>query len=283
MATSTYTGAVYGIGVYGTAVYDQSNVTIVPDGVLGDILLDGITIIADAQHVIVAPTELDINDDVGTVTIAADANTSVTGVQATGSVNSTLSFILGHTETVTGVQATGNTTAPTVVAKANVEPPSASVDGIIGDVVIAADSNYAVTGVEGTMQIGTITQKTVNRVPVAGVEATASAGSLTIVGNATLTVTGVFASGVEGFVNATAAAVAVVNGVSVTASVGTVQTAENARPTFTGVSGTARLGAITVVNTSFDYIAVREQYDRTRTVYIARRSSSNDRTVYIAA
>jgi hypothetical protein len=35
MPTSTRSGAIYGIGTYGSVYYDVSNVSIVPDGVQG--------------------------------------------------------------------------------------------------------------------------------------------------------------------------------------------------------------------------------------------------------
>jgi hypothetical protein len=40
---------------------------------------------------------------------------------------------------------------------------------------------------------------------------------------------------------------------------------------------------VSIITTSFDYNAVKEQYDRRRTVFVLRKSSSQDRVVYIPA
>lgn len=51
----------------------------------------------------------------------------------------------------------------------------------------------------------------------------------------------------------------------------------------TGVSCAGFIGAPIILATQFNYNAVREQYGRTRTVYVRRKTTSQDRTIYISA
>jgi hypothetical protein len=90
MATTTRSGAIYGIGVYAVSRYGKSNVTYVPDGVEGTATLNSnVVIIGKANHVVVS---LVATGAVGSVGVVGVAVTSVVGVSATGSVNSAVSF-----------------------------------------------------------------------------------------------------------------------------------------------------------------------------------------------
>jgi len=118
MATSTRSGAIYGIGIYGVDTYGTSNVSIVPDGVQAVCTTDsGLVITADANHVVVGIVGLGLVGSIGPDQIIGEANVPVVGVVATGAVGDNLTFSLGHREDVTGVEGVGDTSAPTVVAK----------------------------------------------------------------------------------------------------------------------------------------------------------------------
>lgn len=215
MTTTTRTGAIYGIGIYGVDTYGTSNVSIVPDGVQAVCTTDsGLIISGDANHVVVG----------------------IVGLGLVGSIGP---------------------------------------DQIIGE------ANVPVTGVEATAELGTASQRTVNRVPVTGIEATGAVGTVVIVAKAVTNITGVSAAGICGTVNAKAFSVFVVTGVQATGAVNDVTTAENARPTFDGVQAIGFVGTPTVTVTVFDYNAVKELYAPKRTVFVGRRTTSLDRTVVV--
>ena len=74
MATTTRSGAIYGIGIYGTSVYGVSNVAHVPDGVVSVATSDsGVVIEADANHVVVSLVSPAVIGSVGVVGIAVGA------------------------------------------------------------------------------------------------------------------------------------------------------------------------------------------------------------------
>jgi hypothetical protein len=282
MTTTTRTGAIYGIGVYGTSRYGVTGVILVPDGVQAVGTTDsGVNITADANHTVVSIVGLGLVGSIGPDQIIGDANVPVVGVLATGSVNANVTFKLDYKAVVASVQGTGNTSAPTVVAKAFTSVSGVSSDGVIGTATIVAKAVTLVTGVEGTAQLGTPTQKTVNRIPVAGVEATGEVGDLVLVAKAVTDITGVSATGICGTVDAKAYSLYIVTGVEATGAVNDVTIAENARPTFDGVEATGFVGTTTVTVTVFNYEAVRDLYAPQRTVYVDRRSTSQDRTVFV--
>lgn len=282
MATSTNTGAFYGIGVYGTSKYGSVGVIVVPDGVQAVCTTDsGLIITADANHVVVGIVGSGLVGSIGPDQVIGDANVPVVGVVATGAVGDNLTFSLGHREDVTGVEGVGNTSAPTVVAKARVEPSGVFGTGFIGTVSIDAEAVVLVTGVEATAELGITSLITVNRLPVTGLEATGAVGTVVIVAKAVTNVTGVSSVGICGTVNVTAASVFIVTGVQATGAANDVTIAENARPTFDGVQGTGVIGTAVITVTVFDYNAVRDLYAPYRTVFVGRRSSSKDRTVLV--
>lgn len=74
-----------------------------------------------------------------------------------------------------------------------------------------------------------------------------------------------------------------VDQVSGQGSIGTVNivTGEAAKPT--SVYGVIVAGVVTINTTLFDYNAVASGYNRPRTVYIPRQTTSKDRTVLVPA
>lgn len=185
-------------------------------------------------------------------------------------------------------------------------------DGIQGScttdsgIVIEADANHVVIGVTSAGavgQVGTIGKAVV--VPT-GVEVTGAIGTTSHVGDALVIPTGVEGTGAIGTVTVLAAAVTVLNvSVEGTLQVGTVNARANADVAVTGNEATGAIGSVTVfenelqipvgvaatlvlgapvvVNTSFDYEAVKNLYDRRRTVYVKPSLTNDARTVYVPA
>jgi hypothetical protein len=282
MATSTRSGAIYGIGRYGEVRYGVSNVAIIPDGSQASASTNsGLNIIGDANHTVISVSGVGLVAQLGPNAVSGEAVVLVTGTVGTASVNDNVSFKLDYKAVVDSVQGTGDVSVPTVVAKANVELSSESGVGLAGSPAVTADANTSVTGVSATAELGTPTQKTVNRIPVTGVTATGSVGTVTIVAKAVTDITGVSATGICGTVNAKAYSVYIVTGVQAASATNDVFVRNNARPTFTGVVGLTVVGTVAVTTTRFDYQAAREQYDRSRTVYVERKTGSKDRTVLV--
>jgi hypothetical protein len=101
-----------------------------------------------------------VNETEDGVTVEADANVSVTGLEATGAV--------GVDTTVSG---DSNVTIPTGL----------EATGGVGEVTVAANTNVAITtGVSASGAVGDPTINTENRVIVTGVSATASVGKVLV-------------------------------------------------------------------------------------------------------
>ena len=72
-----------------------------------------------------------------------------------------------------------------------------------------------------------------------------------------------------------------------TVSLGTVSTSavdagQDLDITFTGVKTTVALGIPNITTAQFDFEAVKDNYERTRTVYVHRLTTASDRTVKVA-
>ena len=72
-----------------------------------------------------------------------------------------------------------------------------------------------------------------------------------------------------------------------TVSLGTVLTSavdagQDLDITFTGVKTTVALGIPNITAAQFDFEAVKDNYERTRTVYVHRLTTASDRTVKVA-
>jgi len=70
-------------------------------------------------------------------------------------------------------------------------------------------------------------------------------------------------------------------GVSATAYIGVVSISDSARPTFDGITVYGYVGSVNVTTTSFDYEAVKNNYDTLRAVYVGGRTTAKDRTIVI--
>ena len=79
--------------------------------------------------------------------------------------------------------------------------------GELGSAVVTADSNYALgSGVEGTVNVGTVVAKVNITVPATGISATGSIGSVVVLENEVQIPTGVSATGNTGTVTVTTTA-----------------------------------------------------------------------------
>jgi hypothetical protein len=171
--------AIYGVGLYGSAIYGVVPVTVAISGVGSSATADtDINIYADANHAVVSVSAAVSQGSVGVVGVAihqvsgtqssvtagtssvtADAITSVTGVSAdiivdvTGEGWDVLSRVIVEvTETVVG---TGQAGQPSVIADATIIPPSAqSSVTVSADFVITADALHTTTSVFGTVATG---------------------------------------------------------------------------------------------------------------------------------
>lgn len=106
---------------------------------------------------------------------------------------------------------------------------------------------------------------------------------LVIEADANHVVIGVTSAGAVGQVGTIGRAVVVPTGVEATGAIGSVNVFENELQIPVGVAATLILGIPVVVNTSFDYEAVKDQYDKRRTVYVKPKITSDARIVYVPA
>jgi hypothetical protein len=216
MPSSIGSGAVYGVGVYGTSIYNVASVTVLVDGVQGSTVLnDTLQIQGDALHAIVSIFENETIAFVGSVVVKAGAKPIPTGVEATGSL------------------------------------------GAVSQVTI---NRITVTGVVGAAELGAISLETNAYLDVIGVEGIGAIGVPTVLCFANVSLSGVFAT-----ISANSALTILENEVVVPPSSPLIINA----------------GTVLVTTTAFNFNAVASQYDRNRTVYIHRRTTSKERTVIV--
>lgn len=202
----------------------------------------------------------------------------------TGSVYGTAVYgtnsygVFGVVITVDGVQGVA-TTDPDIIITADATHSITSVQGVVtnggvGDVL--AKANTVPTGVEATVSVGVITQRTVNRIPVTGISATSTIGTTDVIADSNTTVGSVSATTSVDSVVITASSGVPTTGVEATASPGTVTISDSAQPTFTGVSATGTAGDVTISETQnvFD-VANRSA------VRLARVPPAPPRIVYV--
>ena len=279
-------------------------------------ILTGVSVTGAANPVVINRTAI-----IGGVGATGSVNTVepkvteiLTGVSATGAVGT---FTIANTVTLTGVSATGaienvattgfeidisevlesvSATSAVGTVKVNVAEVLASVSatGSANDVVLKATSTIAIDGVSATGSVNTLEEKptevldsvsatiSVNfgQVNVAaiisGVSATGAVGTLEE--KPTEVLESVSATGIIG--NVGVGATAKIDGVTATISVGTFTISNTV--TLTGVVGTTAAGQTTETGVIFDFGAVRDLYDRDRTVYVPRRSTSQEREAEVA-
>lgn len=179
---------------------------------------------------------------------------------------------------LSGVAASSLCGSVSVVGTATALPSGLSATGEVGTANFYLSARYG-EGIYGISRYG-IAYRVVQPT---GVLATGSINSVDIKANATITVAGTTSTSFIGSVIIRAASQVPVTGVFSTGFIGTVSIRENARPTFDGVGATGFVGTTTVTVTVFNYEAVRDLYAPQRTVYVDRRSTSRDRTVFVSS
>jgi hypothetical protein len=154
--------------------------------------------------------------------------------------------------------------------------------GAVGDVVVAADANVDVIGVEAAAVLGQASQRTVNRVEVAGLEAVGAVGDVVVAADANTAVDGVTASALINNVVVRAASNVIIAGVVGNGVINDNVTFKlDCKFDVNGVVGVGIVGILSVTTTSFDYEAVKDLYDRKRTVYVERGTTSIERTAFV--
>ena len=95
-----------------------------------------------------------VNETEGGVIVEADANVSVTGLEATAAVGE-VTVAAGADVPVTGLEATGNVGSVTVDTQTFVDVTGVEAIAQVGAVTVEADANVFVTGVSATGEVGT--------------------------------------------------------------------------------------------------------------------------------
>jgi hypothetical protein len=183
-----------------------------------------------------------------------------------------------------GVQGSCTTDSGLVIeADANHVVIGVTSAGAVGQVGTIGRAVVIPAGVEATSNVGTTQQSAEAVVVPTGVEGTGATGTVTLVGIALVIAPSIEGTGIAGIVNARANADVAVTGNEATGAIGSVNVFENELQIPVGVSATLVLGTPVVVNLSFDYEAVKDQYDKRRTVYVKPRATSDTRIVYVPA
>jgi len=104
-----------------------------------------------------------------------------------------------------------------------------------------------------------------------GLESTSAVGSVAVTGAAVTPIVGVEAFSAVGNVVVSATAVTSISGVEATSFVGSVVVLENEVVSVVGFNLSSFSGSVSVVTTDFDYEAIKDNYERERTVYISGR------------
>lgn len=230
---------------------------------------------------------------VGEVTVlAGDVTVIISGVSATGAIQPvTLNvFEVDVTEILVGVEAIGaigttveHTTAllPSVSATASVgttqenvveKLPTQVITGSAG--IVGVGVTPTIVGVSATSNVGIIEARTLEALE--SVSATISIGSITTATSAGLE--GVDATGEVGTLALSFDKV--IDSVDATSTIGILQV--NVKKLLASVSATIDEGIVTATGVAFDFEAVKELYDRNRTVYVEGfTQAASERTVYV--
>jgi len=161
------------------------------------------------------------------------------------------------------------------------EPPITS---SIGSVSLSTGTLFEVTGVEATTALGALSQVTVNIIPVTGLSADVEIGTVALETNNYIDVTGL--SVTTNFNNVLVSGDSNISLTGVFSTVfinDTLIILENEVYTLPSIFSITTISSPVVVTTIFNFNAVANLYDRRRTVFVPRRTTSAERTVYISA
>lgn len=162
------------------------------------------------------------------------------------------------------------------------EAPFSALAGVPATVV-------SVTGVATTSSVGSVNVNTTANVDVTGVDASTALGSVTVNTSVNELATGIQIDGEVGTVNIIGDALFSVTGVNGTLQLGSVIVQGAAVTSATGFVLTGFIGAVSITTTNFDYEAVKDLYERRRTVYVGAREqrityiTAQPRVVYISS
>jgi hypothetical protein len=120
-------------------------------------------------------------------------------------------------------------------------------------------------------------------VDLAGLSFTGSVGGLTVVvaRSATVLPVGFFSITSVGNVSITSSSLHTLSGVSAAFNIGSITNRINVNTLLNGIALTTAIGNITFSGFIFDYNAVANLYNKTRTVYVEKSSTQKERTVSI--
>ena len=193
---------------------------------------------------------------------------------------------------IDGVSAIGATSTVTVTAASDVLVTTPTLTSSVGSVVVVAKANTAITGVSATASTNTVGIVAEANVVPTGVDSTGVIGTTVVVAGANTSISSPALTVGIGAVTITAAANVTTTGVSATISLGLVQTRTTNVILISTPALTVNTNSVTVVNTNFDYDALKDSYDRKRVLFIvgtpqtytvAIPSDKKQRTVSIAA
>ncbi len=169
----------------------------IPTGVEGVTAVGNVSVTGDQIGLLLGSVE-------GTASsngVVVDAGATAAVSEETGLVGAVGSVLVdaGSTAAVTGVEATGEVDSVTVAIVSIISPDGVEGTGELGDVTVTGNqSGLTLTGVAGTMAVGSVSVDAGAGADVTGVFATGSVGSVTVTGSATIIPTGVFATGQVG-------------------------------------------------------------------------------------
>ena len=169
----------------------------IPTGVEGVTAVGNVSITGDQSGLLLGSVEGTASINGVTVDAGATAAVSVeTGL--IGNVGSVIASAAAGVD-VTGVEATGSPGSVTIINASVISPTGVEGTTAIGDVTVTGNqSGLTLTGVAGTMAVGTAEGQAGAGADVTGVFATGSVGSVVITGSATIIPTGLFAAGQVG-------------------------------------------------------------------------------------
>jgi len=230
--------AIFGSGVYGEAVYGEFGPTLLIDGFSTTSSVGVLDTSANANTTLVGVTgESFVGDVTANITELIEVGPSA-AQSAVGTVQVNISEIL------VGVSATGFAGDLSFEAKANTTPEGAEVTALEGTVEASGGALESLNGVEGTTTLGTV------------------------IISATVGLTGQQLNGSVGVVKPNI--VEYISGVSVTSAVSTTEEFGTATQVLPSVFATSQVGNTTEVGVVFNFEAVKETYDRRRTIRLSR-------------
>ena len=200
--------------------------------------------------VTVEVTGLEATGSVTTATVTADAVAdNLTGLEATSTVNDTLTFIGDANFTLPSTEVTGQVATATTSGSSNTTSESAEGTGQTTTATVSGDANFALTSVEGTGEVTTVAISLPKNVDVTGVATTGSVTTATITGTSDTTLPSVSVTGtadpdvvIEGDSLHT---ITSVQGVSANGGIGDVTAGANV-DSVTGVEATGSVETVTV-------------------------------------